>query len=201
MGYYTRYNFAVVDYGKSDIGDFDIVERILKLHAENKKDEFAYPLVRMINDLGGLFYWSRDILTQSRLEEISPDEEATWYDAEDDIKKLSKELPDITFCLSGSGEEGGDEWARYFKNGKCHTYVPTMPKFNPLHLNIDDEDSEAAELISNVVDLFNELKEKYPDTKLSISALGDVQKVSDLDISCDASNPDEWGISVDKATK
>ena len=201
MGYYTRYNFVVMDYGKNGPSDYDIVEKILRINATNKGDEFAYPLVRQINSLGGLFNWDRDIPTQSGLDEISPDEEVTWYDAEDDIKKLSKEFPNVIFCLSGTGEEGGDEWESYFKNGKCHTYKPTMPKFNPLHLDINDEDSEAADLISNIVNLLNELKEKYPNAKLTVQSLDGVEKVSDLNISCDVSNPTEWGISVSKTAE
>lgn len=40
-----------------------------------------------------------------------------WYDHELDIKTLSKEFPEISFVLTGHGEEAGDTWATGFKNG------------------------------------------------------------------------------------
>ena len=46
-------------------------------------------------------------------------EEATkWYDWQKNMKEYSKEYPDTLFELSGEGEESGDIWRAYFKNGK-----------------------------------------------------------------------------------
>ena len=41
-----------------------------------------------------------------------------WYDHEKHMKELSKIYADITFLLDGEGEESGDIWRKYFKNGK-----------------------------------------------------------------------------------
>lgn len=41
-----------------------------------------------------------------------------WYDHEDHMKQLSKIYPYTTFLLEGGGEESGDIWQKYFKNGK-----------------------------------------------------------------------------------
>ena len=41
-----------------------------------------------------------------------------WYDHEKHMKLLSQIYPETTFLLEGEGEESGDIWRKYFKNGK-----------------------------------------------------------------------------------
>lgn len=43
---------------------------------------------------------------------------ATWYDHDDDMLALSLAYPDILFTLEGNGEDNGDLWITYYKNGK-----------------------------------------------------------------------------------
>jgi hypothetical protein len=45
-------------------------------------------------------------------------DEYKWYKHEEDIAKISKKYPDVVFTLKGEGEEAGDIWVKYFKNGK-----------------------------------------------------------------------------------
>ncbi len=55
---------------------------------------------------------------------------AKWYEHEDNMRTFSKLYPKILFTVEGHGEESGDEWRRYYKNGKCQiaqaeiTYPP-----------------------------------------------------------------------------
>lgn len=42
-----------------------------------------------------------------------------WYDHEEHCGEVSKMFPDQVIKLSGAGEESGDIWVKYFKNGKC----------------------------------------------------------------------------------
>lgn len=41
-----------------------------------------------------------------------------WYKHLDDMKAFSSRHPDKVFVTSGKGEESGDLWKAYFKNGK-----------------------------------------------------------------------------------
>lgn len=41
-----------------------------------------------------------------------------WYDCEQDMRKYSKEYPNLIFKIHGDGEESNDLWDMYAKNGK-----------------------------------------------------------------------------------
>lgn len=41
-----------------------------------------------------------------------------WYDCEKDMREVSVDFPNIVLTVSGEGEESGDIWRGYFKNGK-----------------------------------------------------------------------------------
>jgi hypothetical protein len=41
-----------------------------------------------------------------------------WYSHEEDMKRVSLKYPDLVFKLRGEGEEAGDMWIHYYKNGK-----------------------------------------------------------------------------------
>lgn len=43
---------------------------------------------------------------------------AKWYKHEEALKSFSKRNPDILFKIEGEGEENGDLWVKYIKNGK-----------------------------------------------------------------------------------
>lgn len=41
-----------------------------------------------------------------------------WYNCEKDMRDVSIAFPNIVLTVSGEGEESGDIWKGYFKNGK-----------------------------------------------------------------------------------
>jgi len=58
--------------------------------------------------------------------------ERKWYDYQENMITLSKLYPDTLFEVDGDGEESGDVWKHYFKNGKDKKIQPEMrwPKFD-----------------------------------------------------------------------
>jgi len=88
MGYYTNYTL------KTDQEEWVELELIKKLKEVSYQADYAL-------DVDGSSY-----------------ESCKWYSHEEDLNKFSKEYPDILFTLSGEGEESGDIWKAYHKNGK-----------------------------------------------------------------------------------
>lgn len=54
------------------------------------------------------------------------DDECNWYEHEEDMKNLSQQFPDVLFTLHGEGEEAGDLWNKYFRNGKMQVAKATV---------------------------------------------------------------------------
>ena len=106
MGYYTMFNLTV------HTDKFSEEEIIGKFRKENKYAEYCF------DENGGA------------------EEEAKWYDHEEDLKEFSKKYPDVLFELHGKGEESGDMWVLYVKNGMSHreTAKITFAKFDPAKL-------------------------------------------------------------------
>lgn len=50
-------------------------------------------------------------------EDGDSEESSKWYSYHEDITKFSKTKPDAIFCLEGEGEESGDNWKLYVKDG------------------------------------------------------------------------------------
>lgn len=46
------------------------------------------------------------------------DIEVKWYNHEADMREVSQDYPRVLFTLEGRGEEHGDVWRKYFRDGK-----------------------------------------------------------------------------------
>lgn len=88
MGYYTRYELSV---DAPNYNDSEIIEQF--------REECEYANHALQKD-------------------GSCSDECKWYDHEKELLAFSKKHPDCLFKLHGEGEESGDIWFKYIKNGK-----------------------------------------------------------------------------------
>ena len=89
MGYYTDYELRISTQAECDIS------------------ELGVNLSALLDKVTG-YEWDGGL-------ELS---EVKWYNYDEDMIKISKQLPQILFTLEGDGEEHGDQWVTYYQNGK-----------------------------------------------------------------------------------
>lgn len=61
-----------------------------------------------------------------------PSDNVKWYEHDAFMVSLSLKFPNVLFTLSGEGEEAGDLWRSYYKNGKhqlCDAVI-TYPEYD-----------------------------------------------------------------------
>ena len=119
MGYETYFTMNVSNTHRENgklVIDTEPIPSIVARDLEDAIDE----LDTLYGDVSGGFYSGETI---------------KWYEWDDDIRKLSREFPDILFEVSGDGEESDDFWMAYFLNGKMQFCPGTI---------VYDEFSESA---------------------------------------------------------
>ena len=55
-------------------------------------------------------------------EYVNSGEGAKWYDHQDHMLELSRQMPDVLFILDGEGEGVGDQWRKFFRNGQAEVH-------------------------------------------------------------------------------
>lgn len=112
MGYYTYHELSIISGDKNEIDKFwgELYEN----------DSYMYEdIKRAVGDDG------------------NGGDSCKWYEHESDMKRISKEFPSVVFELSGEGEESGDIWKEYYKNGRmqrCNARIEFDPyDENQLH--------------------------------------------------------------------
>lgn len=84
---------------------------------------------------------------------INDGQEAKWYSYDEDCTQLSRDFPNVLFVLEGSGEESGDVWKAWYRNGKTARVKATLVFEEPdldtlLPLDLDSEVRIAAERLT-----------------------------------------------------
>lgn len=103
MGYTTWYEFSTKE-NKNKVSDI-----VSYMNQKYMEKDWYYPF--SFDD-----YLDDDDIYNF---EIVCDEWNKWYDHDEEMLELSKQFPETVFCLEGEGEESGDIWRTYYKNGKA----------------------------------------------------------------------------------
>lgn len=81
-----------------------------------------------------------------------------WYEHDNDMTKLSKKYPNHIFKLEGDGEENGDQWKKYYKNGECQvcnakiTFDDPTDPFLATQEQMDAAEADQKKLIQEAYD-------------------------------------------------
>ena len=136
MGYYTYYNLAAKKDGwqyYKRIEDIDELtedfDYVVKLSKNNSKEIDLEKL--HLKDLNNLSFFKDYHASVS-------DDSIKWYDSEQDMRSISKAYPEYIFELAGNGEESGDIWRDFYKDGKKNRYY--LP--NKIELVKEEFDNE-----------------------------------------------------------
>ena len=111
MGYYTHFELSVFE----GTVDLDAVNKVIS-RIINDDDEYE-----AFENLGGVLVCNDDM---------------KWYDHDEDTAEMSKKFPGVVFCLDGKGEESGDIWRCYYKDGKiqiCRAVI-SFSEYDPKKL-------------------------------------------------------------------
>lgn len=103
MGYYTDYELEVVDCADLELEDVTAAAEVFP------EQEYSELLTKLLNGSGY---------------------NCKWYEHEKDMRAFSRLCPDVLFRLKGHGEEEGDIWVKYFKNGmmqECRAVITFDP--------------------------------------------------------------------------
>ena len=114
MGYYTSFELTTKG-NKYEVSD--IAAYMKKNYMES--DQF-YPFEYDFDDL---------LLDKGVFDFKMSSDECKWYEHDEEMLELSKQFPETVFCLYGEGEENGDIWYTYYKNGKKQ-YCPAKVVFD-----------------------------------------------------------------------
>ena len=118
MGYYTDHTL--------NVQGIESEERFLELRKKLEDEEIIHYAI----DEG-------HYIDEEHFAYFYPVDSVKWYDHSGDMIMISEIFPEMTFMLDGSGEDFGDLWHEYFKNGVCETCRGTITYEEPTHIKWD----------------------------------------------------------------
>lgn len=118
MGYYTRH---VLDIENDECDYQEVIKYMVELN-DKDSDKF-YPFEYELED----FKNNKEVSFP-----LDDPGESKWYEHTNEMLDLSKAFPNVVFKIHGEGEDNGDIWDEYYKDGKmqrCEAEI-VMPPFD-----------------------------------------------------------------------
>lgn len=76
-------------------------------------------LIDSMNQYFGAHFYDDDLLWG---------DSCSWYAHERDMLDFSKQHPYFVFVLDGNGEDAGDLWRKFFRDGKMYEWRPMIER-------------------------------------------------------------------------
>lgn len=115
MGYYTCHN--------------------LKIHQIDNEKELTFSEIIKLKTLIDEYIKSHEAIEYAvgLIDTEWECDSCKWYDHHEDMVEMSKAFPNVVFELEGDGEESGDIWKTYYKNGKSQDcpVIMTFDEYDP----------------------------------------------------------------------
>ena len=113
MGYQTSHELLILKRDNQKLVPFDSMDIITELREFSEEADYA------LDDSG------------------ETNESCKWYDHEKELREFSTRYPDLIFKLHGEGEEAGDLWDEWYKDGKMQKgkAIITYPDFDQSKLS------------------------------------------------------------------
>ena len=121
MGYYTRYK---LEWEGGDPKETPQWKELVKIAGSDVAEKLlaaglaGFNRAKSVDEQVAEWIRTNENASYAMSEDGSASESCKWYDHETDLNLLSVQMPDVVFTLSGEGEEAGDIWMKYFKNGE-----------------------------------------------------------------------------------
>lgn len=140
MGYYTSHTLVVHAPKGEAVSESKLVEQI-------KAETDAVKIQALVDMLKNKPVTSGEIIADFRAfsgnakyalsANGATSNECKWYEHESELRAFSEKHPEVLFELWGKGEESGDMWVQYYKNGLMQTCkaVITYPPYDETKLN------------------------------------------------------------------
>lgn len=129
MGYYTNFELTIHEGVADLLAVRDALDKVMDYdHSESPFD---------IED--------EDIHGGGTIGKIISGDSMKWYDHDTECAIMSQSFPNVVFKLHGDGEESGDMWDAYYKNGKCQICRAKFvyPQYDPAKLKSVEQAHQA----------------------------------------------------------
>jgi hypothetical protein len=134
MGYFTAYEISC-DFSEAEaLARKEKSFRINSIRDSNLSEEIKNELIQLAEEKYRTSFNSIDYANYFGFDPFG--DTTKWYGHEHDMRALSEEYPGVLFTLTGYGEESGDVWRKYFRDGRMQLAPAKIifEDFNPSKL-------------------------------------------------------------------